>query len=207
MLFDWFKRLFGKKDAGPLHSERTAADYSTVTTADLMRICENRWAGRYDWEGLIPPGASPEGLPGSIEAQNELGKRTKEVLQWAVENLRHQNYDAREACAWLVGEAAKRGEISDDQLGSVIETLSALALRSWKDDPKETQANAAAILALGETNDRRVIPTLAAIVTSPEWDNDDNSWDAACMLGKLVGEPFEESEDPKGTARKWLKRQ
>jgi HEAT repeat protein len=138
-----------------------------------------------------------------VSAVNELSRRGREVLEWARLRLEHKEYDAREQAAFFVGELARCGKISSEELPDLIEALSKLALRPWREDTKEAQANTAAIIALRKTKDPRAVPALVQIVMSSQWENDENAWEAACALGDLVGQPFAKAADPLRAARTW----
>lgn len=140
-----------------------------------------------------------------VHAVNELSKRGREISPWVFSRLEHPEYDAREQAAFLLGELARRGELDANQLSSAIEKLSRMATRRWREDTKEVQANTAAIIALGKTADQRAVPVLESIVMSPDWAEDDLSWNAACILGRLVGEAFQGTVDPREAARTWIR--
>lgn len=79
-----------------------------------------------------------------------------------------------------------------------------MATRPIEEDTKEVEANAVALGALSRIGGPRIIPTLREILTSPRWEQDDLSWEAALILGVILRVPFDESKDPVASAREWL---
>jgi HEAT repeat protein len=172
-----------------------------VSVSQLTGVCDAYWASltQPPRRGIARPDYSEY-----VQALNELANRDREIVPWVFCCLDRLEYDAREQAAFLLGELARRGELDADQLTAAIEGLTRMAKRPWQEDAKELQANSAAVDALGKTNDPRALPVLQEILLSPDWAEDDLSWDAACILGRLVGESFEDADDPREAARGWI---
>jgi hypothetical protein len=172
-----------------------------------MAICDAHW------EWLAEPRAGPPDDASAakagkrykkyVNAVNELGRRGPEIRSWARARLQHQEYDAREQAAWLIGQLGGRGQLGD-QLVSIAQELCDLAVRPIEMDSKEVQANTAAVVALGKIGHSGGIAGLRRVLTSPEWEGDDLQWEAAQVLGRLVNEPFADAEDVVEAAQEWL---
>lgn len=171
----------------------------------LTDICDAYWDSVLEEpHGSIKEPVSPSLGREYRRAINQLVKRGPEILDWVITRLRHPNYDARETTAWLAGELGSRNQLGEKHR-VVIDELNWLATRLPEEDIKEAQANASAVLALGKVGDRQGIVALRHILTTPEWEGDDLQWDAADVLGQLVGESFVDSEDRVEAAKEWLR--
>ena len=131
-----------------------------------------------------------------------LGERGSEALGWARERLKHPGYDAREDGACLLGVLAAKGALGSEEQAVAAE-LALLVTRPWKEDPKELQANTAAMAALHMIGGDRCLATMRHVLASPEWDNSDIQWDAACILSDATGQHFMETSNPIQAAKDW----
>lgn len=172
-----------------------------------MAICDDYWerlaeprSGPMDDESAAKAGKQ---YGRYVNAVNELGRRGPEIRSWARARLQHQEYDAREQAAWLIGQLGGRGQLGDE-LAPIAEELSELATRSIEGENKEVQANTAAVVALGKIGHPRGVAGLRRVLTSQEWEGDDLQWEAAQVLGRLVNEPFAAAEDVVEAATEWL---
>ncbi len=140
-----------------------------------------------------------------VRALNALGNRGPEVRDWARGLLVHPEYDARESGAWLLGALGSQGQLGE-AVESVIDELAALIDRPFEDDfPKEAQAINVAIMALGRIGDPKGVPILRRVLFSARREHrGDTQWEAARVLGKLVGESFTNASDPVSAARDWF---
>jgi len=171
-----------------------------------MQICDAYWERlAQPPDGSLEDAFSEEAMQRYneyVSAVNELGRRGSDVLEWACSHLNHPEYDAREQAAFLVGEIIARDDV-DEPTDVVIDALSKLAMRPVEEDNKEAQANSSALIALGKLGDRRGIPAIRHVLTSPEWEEDDNQLMAAEALEQILGESFDDS-DVVEVARDWL---
>ena len=157
-----------------------APDVKNMSSQELMDYCDRFWeqlaeeeAG-HDVQVRIAWGHYQQAIA-------ELQQHGSDVRSWAIERLRHSDYEAREQAAGLIWSLARRQLLEDDR-SLVISELSRLADRKRGEESKEVQANSVAVLALAEIGDRECIPALHTILNSPYWDNDDLSWSAAEAL-------------------------
>ncbi len=205
-----FRRLFGRPltasrpprlgvDAAISGDIPPPSPLAHLPTTELQSICDAFWQSL----GASASIARPE-YEKYVHAVNALAERDASIFDWVFERLDHPEYDAREQAAFLVARLANRDQIHASQRGPLEQRLRAMALRRCQEDPKEVQANSSAVLALSALGGDIATETLKEIVESEQWDEDDLSWDAACELGRLVGQPFAESDDPKMAARVWL---
>lgn len=190
------------KEIGPTGFERRPV-------VELIAICDGYWNsilvpnfGALKDQTSIDPGGSYSRY---VDAINELGRRGPEILDWVIARLRHPTYEAREMAAWVLGELGSRNQLGEKHQ-IVIDELTWLATRSIEDDTKEAQANNAALLAFGKIGDRHAVTALRHVLTAPEWNGNDMQWDAAEVLGKLIGESFVDKDRVK-SARAWLESQ
>jgi len=175
-----------------------------ASTQALEELCDDYWRS-FDSEsdGEADEAAVVRDSIVRSEALKELATRRGQSLAWACKRLRHPEHFARRDAAWLVGELCSRNP-QDCDLDAVIGELSRLATRPIEEDTKEAEANAVALASLSRIGGPRIIPTLREILTSPRWEQDDLSWEAARILGVLLNVPFGESEDPVASAREWV---
>jgi hypothetical protein len=180
MMLGWFKRKFGPPDMGALSS------------AELMALWD-----RY-WNSPVADYAE------FVRACNELAGRGPEIRDWCRRLLTHPDYAARETGAFLLGQLGRRGQLGD-AVEAVVDELGALTRRPIEEDCKELQAVDAAINALGEIGRPSAVPHLRALILSEdEFLAGDCQWDAAEVLGRLVGQPFGDAPDQVQAAREWL---
>jgi hypothetical protein len=182
----------------PTRFEKTPAE-------ELMAICEAYW-NQFSQPGSTEVSFSEEfnwRYNKYVNAFNELAKRGPEMLGWARLHLQHENYDAREHSAFLIGQLGSRGQI-DNEVDSIVAELSQLATRPIVEDNKEVQANSAAIIALGKIGHMSGIEALRHVLTASEWEDDDLQWDAVDALSIIVNESFGDEGDPVESARNWL---
>jgi HEAT repeat protein len=179
-----------------------------ASSQELMDVCDAYWKQLAEPStGSLADAFTPEAAArydSYVNAINELSTRGPEILTWATSRLAHPEYDAREQAAFLVGQLGARNQLGD-QLETTIDQLSELATRSVVEDGKETQANTAAVMALGKIQHTNGLSALRLILTSPEWRDDELPWDAADAVGKIVNESFMDGDDPVTAAREWLK--
>jgi hypothetical protein len=133
-----------------------------------------------------------------------LGERGSEVIEWARRRLQHPGYDAREEAACLLGTVAARGKLGSEERAIAAE-LASLATRPWHEDPKELQANNAAMNALRTIGGDICLTTMRKIIESPEWDDNDIQWDAAQILSDAIGQKFMETSHPVQAAKAWIR--
>lgn len=156
-----------------------------------MAICQEFWTSEHPDYGEF------------AEANTELAKRGPEIRDWCRSLLTHSDYAARETGAFLLGQLGRRGQLGD-AVELVVGELGAVVRRPVEDG-KELQAVDAAIGALAEIGHPAAIPHLRWLLLS---DNDvlagDCQWDAAEALGRLTGQPFQETTDRVQSARDWL---
>ena len=77
-------------------------------------------------------------------------------------------------------------------------------MRPVEEDGKESQANTAAVMALGKIGHPHGLSALRRILMAREWSGDELQWEAADALGKIVGESFADHNDRVSAAREWL---
>ena len=206
----FFRRLFGCRhttsppprlgvDAAISGDVSPTSPLGHLPLAELQSICDTFWQRLSASASNVRPEYDEY-----VHALNALAERDASIFDWVFERLDHPEYEAREQAAFLVSRLAHRDQIPTSQREPSVRRLRAMALRQWQEDPKEVQANSSAVFALSALGGDTAIATLREIVESKHWDEDDLSWDAACELGRLVGQPFAESEDPKMAARAWL---
>ena len=158
-----------------------------------MAICDGHW---------IPGRTVDSGR--FVLAYNELATRGPEIRDWCRGLLGHSDYDARECGAFLLGQLGGRGQLGD-VVEAVVAELGVLTRRPVEEDSKETQAIAAAIEALAEIGSSAGVRHLRTVLLSEdEFLLGDTQWSAADALGRLVGQPFMEADDPVSAARAWL---
>ncbi|HUG94108.1 MAG TPA: hypothetical protein VML55_24975 [Planctomycetaceae bacterium] len=189
------------RDAGESVPQANLRALSGAPTEVLMELCDDYWNSYLD-DGDHSSVVRDSRICQS--ALEELASRGPEVIAWARARLRHAGYDARGDAARLFGKLCTR-HIHGCDLDACVADLSRLAVRPWEEDTKETEANTAALTALASIRSPRAIPALRQILTSPEWQDDELPWEAAEVLGEIVGVSFEESEDPVEAAREWLR--
>ncbi|MEO1237877.1 MAG: hypothetical protein AAFX76_13920 [Planctomycetota bacterium] len=203
-----FRRFFGRRrDLPPRLGTDTSVSGDTpppsplahLPSAELQSICDDFWQS-------LGTSANDTRLRYDryVHAVNALAECDASIFDWVFERLEHPKYDAREQAAFLVSRLADRNQIPVSQRNPLEDRLRVMALRPWQEDTKEVQANTSAVSALAALGGKVATDTLKEIVESERWDDDDLSWDAACELGRLVGQPFAESDDPKMAARTWL---
>ncbi len=59
-------------------------------------------------------------------------------------------------------------------------------------------------MALSVIGGAPCMKAVRAVLTSPDWDDDDNQWEAAEMLADITGESFMNADDPVAAAKMWL---
>ncbi len=161
-----------------------------LTSNDLIAICEAYWQRTGPYERYV-------------SACNELRNRGPLLRGWCRGLLNHPDYDARELGASLLGELGARGHLGDVK-DLVVAELGALCVRPVLEDGKELQANSVAVSALAKIGGPAAVRELSKAV-STDADLSDVLWGAAKALGKLVGQPFEESPGGVEAARAWLR--
>ena len=161
-----------------------------------MRTCELYWeelaAGRFERHGDC------------TAAQNELAKCGPEVRDWARGLLNHPEYEARSFGAFLLGELGRKRQLGDGE-DAVIEELGALTRRPIGEEAKEAEAVCSAVTAIGRIGNRRAVPFIRDVLNSTDPSIvGDTQWEAAGVLGRLVGEQFNRTGNPVAAAVAWL---
>ena len=133
-----------------------------------------------------------------------LALRRRECLPWARQLLSHSDYVAREDGASLIMQVAEAHQLGPDE-EAVGEELVALALRPPAEDNKEAQAATVALSALSVIGGEACMRGVCGVLSSSDWDQDDNQWFAAEILAEKTGQPFMEAEDLVSAAKKWVK--
>lgn len=177
---------------------------SNASTQVLQELCDDFWAS-------FAPEFEEDGRKSAVvcdptvcdRALKELAASRLDALAWARSRLRHPETLARASAAWLVGELCCKHP-QDCELDLIVGELSALATRPIEEDTKEVQANAVALAVLSRIGGPRILTTLRQILTTPAWEQDDLSWEAARLLGIYLNVPFGESQDPVASARAWV---
>jgi len=183
--------------SGRAASETGLAD---AGTDDLIQVCEQYW----DYLSGSNSSQAKVSYSDYVNATNELRNRGNKSADWALKNLGHRSYQAREICAWLVGEYILQGAYEND-LEKALEPLIVLANRPIEEDNKEVQAVAAAIQALGKSKHPKALEAIGKILHSDDPLHDsDTKWGAAEALSEITGEPFMSAEDPIKAAKEWL---
>jgi hypothetical protein len=192
-------------DADVANAKRDPPELDNVSSQTLMGICDDYWSWlAQPWvQSTARVAEAKERYRNYVLAVNQLSLRGPEILDWAGARLAHDDYDARERSAFLIGEVARRHPLGD-RLGAFVRALSQLAVRPCVLDAKEKQANHVAVMTLGKIGDRGAVPALRHVLTAAEWEGDDLQPEAASALGSVVGEPFVEDEDSVHAAREWL---
>jgi hypothetical protein len=191
-----------------LRAEVADSAPDSIPTRDLMATCERYWSrlgqgsaaiNQETWRAFRPR------YNEYVRALNALGNRGPEVRDWARGLLVHPGSDARESGAWLLGALGSKGQLGE-AVEAVIDELAALIDRPFEEDfPKEGQAIDAAIMALGKIGLPDGVPILRHVLFSTRIEHQgDTQWEAARVLGKLVGESFLKTDDPVSAARAWL---
>jgi hypothetical protein len=134
---------------------------------------------------------------------SELSKRGPESVVWAIRQLDHRAYEAREECAELLRTIAK-SEGLGGHLARAVSALEKLALRPVEEDNKEAVAATTALYALDVIDGEACVRAARRVLTSPEWDDDDNQWTAAELIERHTGRSFMDSEDPVAAAKNWI---
>jgi hypothetical protein len=193
-------------DADVANSKRDPPELDNVSSQTLMKICDDYWSWLAQPMVHTTAGVAEakERYRNHVLAVNQLSLRGPEILDWAGARVAHDDYDAREQAAFLIGEVARRHPLGD-RLGAVVRALSQLAVRPVSLDCKEAQANHGAVLSLGKIGDRKAIWALRHVLTAAEWEGDEIQSDAAEALGSVLGEPFADCEDPVDAAQDWLR--
>lgn len=165
-----------------------------------MAVCDAFWAG-----GLASPAvASRPSFDEYDEAIESLRRSGREVVPWIVAHLGHADADAREAAASVAEALLRRKRVPKREVQSVIEGLSSAATRAWSEDFGEKRANLAALLALGASRDRRGLPAIRHVLTSPSVADAELEQAAAEALAAAVGLSAGKGSDAVTAARRWL---
>ena len=173
----------------------------TASTGQLTRLCDNYWDSLRDDKDLDGPTVRDASV--RCRALELLATRGGECLSWARARLKHPDYGAREDAATLIMQLAESNQLGA-QAEAVGEELAALALQVPAEDTKEAQAATAALDALSVMGGPACWKAVRGVLNSPEWDQDENQWQAAEMLAEMTGEPFMAATNPIIAARQWL---
>jgi len=171
-----------------------------ASTAALISLCEDYWNSYLctnDDEPVIRDSQVHR------QALEIISKRGNEGLAWARESLSHAGYDAREDSAWLISQFAENDRLGDDK-EAIASELVTLAVTPPQDDTKEAQAATVALRALSIIGGPATLAAARQILTSSDWEDDDNQWECAGILADLTNESFMETEDPVAAAKAWL---
>lgn len=171
-----------------------------TSTEVLTSLCDDYWNSYLDTD-------NDESLIRDFQVHRRaleiIATRGNEGLTWARERLFHANYDAREESASLIRQLAENDMLGDER-EAVARELLTLAVTPPKEDTKEAQAASAALHALSVIGGRTCMAAVREVLTSRDWDDDDNQWECAEILAELTGEPFLNAEDPVAAAKAWL---
>jgi hypothetical protein len=183
--------------------EPNLAALDGATTDQLTRLCDDYWDSFLlddDLEQqIIRDGCVHR------RAMELLAARGSESLSWARARLAHRGYDAREDAASLIMQLAQSKQLGQ-HAEAIGDELVVLALRAPEEDTKEAQAASAALMALSVIGGAPCMKAVRGVLTSSEWDEDDNQWQAAEILAEMTGEPLMEADDPVVAAKAWLDR-
>lgn len=132
-----------------------------------------------------------------------IGARGADALSWAHQRLSDADYFAREDAAGLIYQWAR-----DGQLGSSTEAVAAelltLAVTPPEEDCKEAQAASVALLALSVIGGSACRDAVRHVLSSADWDDDDNQWMCVKILAEAENQPFMDADNPVVAARRWL---
>jgi HEAT repeat protein len=115
-----------------------------------------------------------------------------EAIPYALTLLKHPESEARSAGASILGSLGE----SD---GVVDELLRRLQIEN------DQEAKDSLIFTLGQLENKKAIPFLAATIQEPETD-DETRWLAMESLGEIVHKRFVQRADPMAAARNWLEK-
>lgn len=132
--------------------------------------------------------------------------RAGDALPWARQRLSHPGYDAREDAAALIAQWAENGSLGHEKEATARELVT-LAITPPSEDTKEAQAASMALRALALIGGRHCLSAVRHVLTSSDWNGDDNQWDCAEILAELTREPFMQSDDPVRAAKVWIENQ
>lgn len=166
----------------------------------LMAICDDYWnsfLGEADDDSFIRNSSVHR------RAIEILATRAGDALPWARQRLSHPGYDARENIASLIAQWAETGSLGHEKEATARELVT-LAITPPREDTKEAQAASMALRALAVIGGPHCLAAVRHVLTSPDWDRDDNQWDCAEILAESTGEPFIQSDDPVWAAKEWI---
>lgn len=205
-----------------LATPSAATDLTSTRAADLCSECVGYWQ-YLDGENETPPAvmesekerleATRVRLQATFERSNRYGAAVRElfrrvdpnIARWAVEILNHSTYEARELGATLVGEAKTRAVLGSCE-PEAVRRLGRLALREPTVDNKEIQANVQAVHALAVLGFEASLPILRTLLLDDGWWTDDEiRYDAAEVLGAIIGVDFTSAPDWTAAAADWLR--
>ena len=132
-----------------------------------------------------------------------LATRGSDSRLWARARLKHPEYYVRQDAAYLIMKIAQFGQLGPDA-AAIGEELVFLALRVPVVDSKEAQAASVALSALSIIGGSACMKAIRGVLTSPDWDQDDNQWLATEILADITAESFMEADDPVSAAKTWL---
>jgi hypothetical protein len=166
----------------------------------LMALCDNYW------NSFLGEAAEDSFVRDSSvhrRALEILATRAGDALPWARQRLSHPGYDAREDAASLIVQWAENDSLGHEKEATARELVT-LANIPPRDDTKEAQAASMALRALAVIGGPHCLAAARHVLTSPDWEGDDNQWDCAEILAELTGEPFMQSDDPVRAAKEWI---
>jgi len=169
-------------------------------TPILMALCDDYWnsfLGQANDDSFVRDSSVHRRV---IEI---LATRAGEALPWARQRLSHPGYDAREDVASLIAQWAENGSLGHEKEATARELVT-LAITPPRDDTKEAQAASMALRALTVIGGPHCLAAVRHVLTSADWDGDDNQWDCAEILAESTGEVFMQSDDPVRAAKEWL---
>jgi hypothetical protein len=134
---------------------------------------------------------------------SELAARGSECVDWAIRQLDHRAYEAREECAQLLQTISESQGLGAHR-GYAIAALEKLAVRPWEEDTKEAVAASVALSALHAIDGEACVRASRRVLTSPDWDEDDHQWAAAELIERHTGQSFMSSSDPVAAAKAWI---
>ena len=170
----------------------------TASTTTLTQLCDDYWNSFLDDGDSVVRDSRVQ-----RRAMEIIATRGTEAVSWARQRLAHDGYDAREDCASLIAELAENDELGNEK-AAIARDLVTLAVTPPKDDTKEAQAAGVALRALSVIGGTECMAAVRQVLTSPDWDDDENQWECADILATMTSEPFMDAEDAVAEAKAWL---
>lgn len=126
-----------------------------------------------------------------VHGCNGLLVKGSEAVPYLLRLVSHEDPDAREDAAFLLGELRDNKEVAGVLLAQLV-------------DETDLVVQSATIEALGKLRYRPAIPALAALILDGTSDRDVRL-DAVESLGRIVKHSFSQAQDPLAEAASWLR--